>query len=41
MRKQVNRFILTGVPIVPGGGKTEGKPICGSGGGGQGTVGGG
>ena len=32
---------LTGVPVTPGGGKIEGKPICGSGGGGQGTTGGG
>ena len=31
MRKQVNRFILIGVPVAPGGGKIEEKPICGGG----------
>ena len=41
MRNQVNKFILTGVPVAPDGRKIEGRPICGSGGGGQGTVGGG
>jgi len=33
-------IILTGVPVAPDGGKIEGRPSGGSGGGGQGIVGG-
>ena len=34
-------IILTEVPVAPDGGKIEGRPSGGSGGGGQGIVGGG